>query len=63
VVAKSLERGEVRYEVAGMEWWCDGSGDEDGLLVVYLYICRHHTEAIQGENTLLVCLVRPFVPT
>jgi hypothetical protein len=33
MVAKSLERGEVRYEVAGMEGSCDGSGDEGGLLV------------------------------
>jgi hypothetical protein len=31
--AKSLDRGKVRYEVAGMEGSCDGSGDEDGLLV------------------------------
>jgi len=32
MVAKSPERGEVQYEVAGMEGSCDGSGD-DGLLV------------------------------
>ena len=32
MVAKSPERGEVRYEVAGMEGSCDGSGD-DGVLV------------------------------
>jgi hypothetical protein len=33
MVAKSPERGEVRYEVAGMEGSCVGSGDEDDLLV------------------------------
>jgi hypothetical protein len=33
MVAKSLGLGEVRYEVAGMEGSCDGSDDEDGLLM------------------------------